>query len=82
LFLTIWSLTQVLLCKIRIPLLVWFVVGFIIISGFVVGITVPNFGALVRIRVFYECFLVLLVLIIPCQWLQKVITKANEKTRS
>lgn len=65
------TITRLLLFGSNITKELILVSGFIVIGALLVGLTVPNFGAMVRIRVFYEPFVVFLSVFGPCEWLEK-----------
>lgn len=74
----IMTITRLMLFKSKITKEFLLVLGFIVLGALLVGLTVPNYGAMVRIRVFYEPFVVFLSVLGPCDWLEKFLMYDKE----
>jgi hypothetical protein len=78
----IMTLTGLLLYRYKITKDFLLVLGFIVAGALIVGLTVPNYGAMVRIRVFYEPFVVFLSVLGPCSWLENFLSYDKEGNKS
>lgn len=76
------SLTMAVLYRYKLSIEAYMLLGYIMVSAFLIGLTVPNLGALVRLRVFYEPFLIFLAFLGPGRWLYTLFRKQSTDAKS
>lgn len=79
LFCSIFSLTNLILYKRKFSSICWFIILFVFCCSFFIGISVANIGAIVRIRIFYEYFTILLSIIIPIEVIQNLVKDVKKR---
>lgn len=75
------SLTMAVMYRKRPSLEIYMILGYVSISAFLIGLTVPNLGAMVRLRVFYEPFLVFLASVGPGTWVYTLSKKQDSDAK-